>query len=374
MAGIYIHIPFCKQKCSYCNFYFSVSMKTKNELIQAILLEIDLNHSYLKTETIDTIYFGGGTPSLLTIAELERIINKLHKYYKFSEEIEITLEANPDDIDVTYLKSLKKTGVNRFSMGVQSFIDDELRVLNRYHNAQKAEYSIKLIQDNQFDNMNIDLIFGIPNSTIKSWKYNLDKFIDLDIPHLSCYNLTIEPKTAIHHQIKTGKLPEPDDDYNAKLFLETYNFLSSEGFEHYEISNYAKNKSYAKHNTNYWKGVPYLGLGPSAHSYNGDSRQWNIYNNRKYIAQINKGNLPFEKEILNPKDKFNEYLMTGLRTMWGIDINKLKSFGTKYYEAIKDKIEAYVEQGILVRQGDIYKTSLSGKLLTDRITSDLFID
>ncbi len=348
-------------------------MKTKNDLIYAIAKEIDLNHTYLTTDSIDSIYFGGGTPSLLSIAELEIILNKLSRYFIFKSDIEITLEANPDDITKSYLKDLKKVGISRFSMGVQSFIDEELVILNRYHDSQKAEYAIKLIQDNQFENMNIDLIFGIPNSSLKSWLFNLKKFIDLDIPHLSCYNLTIEPKTAIYHQIKTDKLPAPDDDLNAKLFLETFDILSSIGYEHYEISNYAKDKAYAKHNTNYWRGIPYLGLGPSAHSFDGETRQWNICNNRKYIREINKGILPNEKEILSSKDKINEYLMTGLRTMWGIDIHAIEKIDRDFIVSIQQALTSFEKEGLVNHKDNNYKLTRSGKLLADSITSALFV-
>ncbi len=348
-------------------------MKTRNDLVPALLREIDLNHQYLKTHTLDSIYFGGGTPSILTINEIDLLLQKINTYFNFSHEIEITIEANPDDINLKYLRELKNIGINRFSMGVQSFIDAELKILNRIHDSQKAEYAIKLIQDNQFDNMNIDLIFGIPNSSKKDWHFNLEKFIDLDIPHLSCYNLTIESKTAIYHQIKTGKLPHPDDDRNAELFLETLDFLSKYEFEHYEISNYAKNNAFAKHNTNYWKGIPYLGVGPSAHSYDGKSRQWNISNNRKYISEINKGILPYEKEILTSRDIFNEYLLTGLRTMWGIDLNILKNLNFDFYNNIKDELLKFVNEGYVESKGSKLKLTRTGKLIADKITASLFV-
>lgn len=374
MAGIYIHIPFCRQKCSYCNFYFSVSMKTKNALVEAILKEIELNHNYLSNKKIDSIYFGGGTPSVLSSVEIALIIERLNQYFIFNSNIEITLEANPDDINKKYLNELKNIGINRFSMGVQSFFDDELIILNRSHNATKAQDSIKMIQDAGFDNMNIDLIFGIPNSNIERWQQNLKIFLELDIPHLSSYNLTIEPKTTIAHQIKIGKYNTPDDELNAELFLITQDILQSKGYEHYEISNYAKNRAYALHNTNYWKGIPYLGFGPSAHSYDGESRQWNIANNRKYIKILERGNLPFEKEILSTEDKYNEYIMTGFRTMWGVDIKIISNFGQKFKENFELEIIKYIENRFVKKENNIYKLSKKGKLYADKIASDLFME
>lgn len=373
MPGIYIHIPFCKQKCSYCNFYFSVSTKTRDALVDAILKEIDLNNSYLKSRTINSIYFGGGTPSVLDVVEIGSIIDRIKKYYNFDKNIEITLEANPDDIDKEYLTEIKKIGINRFSMGVQSFVDEELSILNRYHNACKAEKSIKEIQDAGFENMNIDLIFGIPGSTLKTWDFNLNKFLELNITHLSAYNLTIEPKTVLAHQIKKGIIAEPDDDLGAKMFLQTSDKLSMNSYEHYEISNYAKDKVYALHNTNYWKGEPYLGIGPSAHSFNGISRQWNIANNRKYIESINKNILPIEKEILTDDDKYNEYIMTGLRTMWGIDIDKINIFGVDKSTFFLKEINEYLNKGYIIKRGTTYTLSRQGKLYADRVASNLFV-
>jgi len=373
MAGIYIHIPFCRQKCSYCNFYFSVSMKTKDDLVNAILKEIDLNHNYLSERNIDSIYFGGGTPSVLSSKEIGYIIDKIKKYFSFNKHIEITLEANPDDINVLYLKELKSIGINRFSMGVQSFLDEELIILNRNHNSKKALESIKMIQDAGFDEMNIDLIFGIPNSTMDTWNKNLDIFLDLNISHLSSYNLTIEPRTAIAYQIKKGKIKAPNDDLSAQMFLRTLDVLQNNDYEHYEISNYAKNKSYALHNTNYWKRIPYLGLGPSAHSFNGTSRQWNIANNRKYISELNQNILPMNMEILSQDATYNEYIMTGFRTMWGVNENTITNFGEKFLLYFLKEISPYLKNGFVIRIGNNYKLSKNGKLYADKIASDLFM-
>jgi oxygen-independent coproporphyrinogen-3 oxidase len=258
-------------------------------------------------------------------------------------------------------------------MGVQSFFDDELTILNRSHTSSKAQDSIKIIQDIGFENMNIDLIFGIPNSNKEKWQNNLNIFFDLDIPHLSCYNLTIEPHTTIAHQIKTGKLQEPNEELNAELFLMTQDILKEKGYEHYEISNYAKNNSYALHNTNYWKGIPYLGFGPSAHSFNGHSRQWNVANNRKYIEQLYKNNILFEKEVLTSEDKYNEYIMTGLRTKWGVNNRAINVFGNEYFSHFTKVIRKYIEMKFVTETDGNYILTREGKLYADKIASDLFI-
>jgi len=348
-------------------------MKTKDELVKAILKEIDLNHRYLEKQEIDSLYFGGGTPSVLSANEIGAIIDRINKYFHFNSNIEITLEANPDDINIKYLKELKDIGINRFSMGVQSFFDDELTILNRSHNASKAQDSIKMIQDTGFENMNIDLIFGIPNSDKERWQNNLEIFFNLDIPHLSSYNLTIEPHTTIAHQIKTGKIQEPNEELNAELFLLTHDMLKEKGYEHYEISNYAKNNSYALHNTNYWKGIPYLGFGPSAHSFNGNSRQWNIANNRKYIEQLYKNIIPFEKEVLSIEDQYNEYIMTGLRTMWGVEKSRINDFGEEFYNQFIKGVNKYIEMNFVIEMNGKYSLTREGKLYADKIASDLFV-
>ncbi len=373
MAGIYLHIPFCRQKCSYCNFYFSVSLKTKDDFINTILKEIDLNHNYLQQKDLDSIYFGGGTPSVLSAKEIDLILNKINKYFNLKPDIEITLEANPDDVNKEFLSDLKKSGINRFSMGVQSFHNKELKILNRSHNSGKAIESLNMIKEAGFENTNIDLIFGIPGSSLDDWQKNLDTFLKMDIPHLSCYNLTIEPGTIIAHQIQTGKIYDVDDDLSADMFMYTDELLTKNGFEHYEISNYAKEDKYALHNTNYWTGVPYLGLGPSAHSFDGNTRQWNIANNRKYIASINKNIIPATIETLTPDDKFNEYMMTGLRTMWGVDIKEIGKFGDKYLDHFNKNIVKFTGEELILKNEDNYKLSSRGMLYADRIASELFI-
>ncbi len=373
MAGIYIHIPYCKQKCSYCNFYFSVSLKTKEEFILSLLKEIEMNHDFLGDNIVKTIYFGGGTPSLLSIEELEKIINKLSKYFVFDKKIEITLEANPDDISTDYLKNVKKIGITRFSLGVQSFHDEELKILNRSHNANKSIHAIEMINNEGFNSTNIDLIFSIPGSTMKDWERNLEIADDLKIPHLSCYNLTIEDKTAISYQIKTGKLPAIDEKTGAEMFLFAHEFLIGKGYDHYEISNYAMKGNMAIHNTNYWRGKKYLGFGPSAHSFDGDSRQWNIANVRKYIQSIQAGIIPSQGEVLTGRDKYNEYIMTGLRTKWGVDIKELATLGTEYIYYFETNVKKYIESGLVLKFFEKYLLSTKGMLYADKIASELFV-
>lgn len=372
MKGLYIHIPYCKKKCSYCNFYFTVSGKTKKSYIEALLLEIELTKDYFTDNEIYSLYFGGGTPSQLDAPELEKIITKLKDHYKFNENIEITLEANPEDINESFSENLYKIGINRLSLGVQSFNDNDLKTFGRIHNSKTAVDAIKTCKKNGFDNLTIDLIFGTPGSDIKEWINNLDTFISLEIDHLSCYNLTIEPKTEIYHKIKTKKTGIVDERLSTEMFLFSIDYLEKKGYKHYEISNYARNGKYAIHNTNYWKGVQYLGLGPSAHSYDGERRQWNISNIRKYIDGINAGNPLIEEEILTQNDKYNEYIMTGLRTMWGVSLQTIEKDFYKFKSHFLKNIEVYIVQNKVLENNGNFTLNNNGKLFADRIASDLF--
>ena len=374
MKGIYVHIPYCKKKCSYCNFYFTVSGKTKKSFVEALLLEIEKTKDYFKEKDINSIYFGGGTPSQLNVSDIEKIMTKLKDYYEFNDNIEITLEANPDDLDNSYIENLTKIGINRISLGVQSFNDIDLRTFGRIHNSETAIKAIKSLKNNGFNNLSIDLIFGTPGSSKNEWIDNLNKFIELDINHLSCYNLTIEPKTEIFHKIKTKKTSAVDENLSAKLFLMTIDFLQKNGFEHYEISNYARNGKYAIHNTNYWKGGFYLGLGPSAHSYNGQKRHWNISNTRIYIDSIKKGKSTTEEEILSLNDKYNEYIMTCLRTMWGVSLQTIEQDYNKFKRHFLKNIGVYIAQNKVVENNGIYFLSDKGKLFADSLISDLFFE
>ncbi len=374
MKGIYVHIPYCKKKCSYCNFYFTVSGKTKKSFVEALLLEIEETKDYFKEKDINSLYFGGGTPSQLDISDLEKIMTKLNDYYEFKENIEITLEANPDDLDKLYIENISKIGINRVSLGVQSFNDYDLETFGRTHNSETAIEAIKACKKNGINNLTIDLIFGTPGSGINEWIDNLHKFVELEIDHLSCYNLTIEPKTEIYHKIKNKKASAVDEKLSTELFLLTIDHLQKKGYEHYEISNFARNKKYAKHNTNYWKGGQYLGLGPSAHSYNGVKRHWNISNTRKYIDSLREGKPSIEEEILTYTDKYNEYIMTGLRTMWGVSLKTIEQDYNKFKSHFLKNIEVYIAQNKVFEKNGIYLLSDQGKLFADRIASDLFFD
>jgi len=323
MAGIYIHIPFCKQACYYCNFHFSTSTKHKDEMLNAIKKEIIYRKKEIQ-ETIETIYFGGGTPSLLNATEITAILALIHQNYNVKKDAEITLEANPDDLTAKKIKEISKTSINRLSIGVQSFFDDDLQLMNRAHNASDSKRCITQALD-YFDNISIDLIYGIPTMSNQKWLQNLEQTFHLKVPHISSYALTVEPKTALANFINKGSFPPINDE----LALLHFNTLLSEtekhGFIQYEISNFGKKGYFSKHNTSYWQGKPYVGFGPSAHSYQIKTRSWNVANNHKYIQAINKELLPLAIEHLSKNDQFNELVMTGLRTIWGVSISNIKT-------------------------------------------------
>ena len=373
MAGIYIHIPFCKQQCNYCDFHFSTSLKNKNGLLQALLQEIEIRKSFTKGAKIKTIYFGGGTPSILSGDELSLIFEQINKHFELDSDAEITLEANPDDLNIQKIKELKNTPINRFSIGIQSFFDIDLQFMNRAHNSQEAERSIKGIQDAGWDNITIDLIYGTPTLNNQMWQQNLQKFSDWNIPHLSAYGLTVEEKTPLYHAIKKGKTENVDQEKAKQQFEILMQFAKKERLEHYEISNFAKKGFMAKHNSSYWKGDSYLGLGPSAHSFDYNKRQWNIANNSLYIKAINEGAPSIQEEILSEKEQFNEYIMVSLRTIWGCnrDVIELRfsSFLVNYFNL---SIKKWVKSGEIEQNGTIFKLNQKGKILADRITSDLF--
>ncbi|MBC8053358.1 MAG: radical SAM family heme chaperone HemW [Sphingobacteriaceae bacterium] len=374
MAGIYLHIPFCKKACHYCDFHFTTSLKYKAELLDAMLKEIELQRSYLGLQTIETVYFGGGTPSLIGAKSIQLLFEKISSVHTVSSDAEITLEANPDDLDMETVRNLKQTAINRFSIGVQSFFEEDLIWMNRAHNSGEAESSIKRVQDAGFENITIDLIYGYPLLTDSKWKSNLQKAIALDVPHISSYSMTVEPKTALASFINKGKQKPLDDNQSAEQYLTLMKMLGKAGFEHYETSNFAKPGSYSKHNTNYWRGIHYLGIGPSAHSFNGESRQWNVANNPKYIREIFEGTIPAEQEILSPENRVNEYIMTSLRTMWGMDMRKLeKDFGAGYKNQIEKSLKIFLERGHIKAENDFVKLTTSGKLFADKIASELFV-
>jgi len=375
MAGIYIHIPFCKQACHYCNFHFSTSLRLKDELIDALTREIELRHTYLAGSHLDSIYFGGGTPSLLERSELEKIFSTLSKYYSWDSQTEITLEANPDDLSTAKIKDLKAGGINRLSIGIQSFMEKDLLFMNRAHNAQEAEWCIKAVQDAGFSNISTDLIYGSPSTSDRDWIRNIEKMITFDVPHISAYCLTVETGTALHHFVQSGKVQPVDEQKAEKQFNILMQNLRSNGYDHYEISNFGKPNHYAVHNTNYWMGIPYLGIGPGAHSFDGQStRSWNIAHNPKYIAAIQNGELPNESETLTAKDRYNEHLLIRLRTKWGIDLKILKNDYPSYAVNLHTKIQPFLlNNDVIIKDEKIILTD-QGKHFADRIAMELFAD
>ena len=380
MSGLYIHIPFCKQACHYCNFHFSTSLKYKERMIDAIVAEIELRHDYLSNKRLASIYFGGGTPSLLDENDFEKIVNKIDQCFRLTADVEITLEANPDDITIEKLEIWKKNGINRLSIGVQSFNDDDLRYMNRAHNATEAKTCIKLAQDNGFDNLTIDLIYGSPTMNDKTWEENVNILYQLNIQHLSCYALTVEPKTALAYKIQHQKLAAVEEEQSARQYELLMGWMKANHYIHYETSNFAKEGFFAKHNSAYWQGAHYLGIGPSAHSYNGFSRQWNIANNAKYMeiieGAINKGyqkteiELLFEKEVLSEQDRYNELVLIGLRTIWGVDSDQIP---LQYREQFRKDIQQFVNTKHVFVLKAKYVLSTKGRLISDFISSQLFV-
>lgn len=372
MSGIYLHIPFCKQACTYCDFHFSTLLAGKAELVKAMLSELELQKNYLPSKQINSIYFGGGTPSLLTQAELSSLMEKIKQHFVINTKAEMTLEANPDDITQTRLKEWKNAGINRLSIGLQSFNDEELRWMNRAHNAQESLSSVYLAQDAGFDNITIDLIYGSKFQSLETWENTLEKAISLNTQHISSYNLTIEDKTALGVNFKKGKEPNVNEDLSASQFDLMQQKLKAAGFIHYEISNFAKEGFFAKHNSNYWLQEPYLGIGPSAHSYNGVSRQWNVKNNPIYVNHL-KNNTPFfELEELTSDNRYNEYVLTRLRTVWGCDADQIKTlFGDSYkihfLNALGER-SAHFE-----KRGEVYVLKEESKFLADGLAADLFV-
>lgn len=371
MSGIYIHIPFCKQACHYCNFHFSTSLKYKDDMVNTIIKEIEMTEDYLEKRQLDSIYFGGGTPSLLSPYELDSIVQKLSKYYHWSKQVEFTLEANPDDLDRNKIEEFTEVGVNRWSLGIQSFVEKDLRYMNRAHNSKEALTALGNLQEWGSENITVDLIYGTPTLSDSDWISNIKKAIDMGIKHLSCYALTIEEGTALAHFIKKGKSPPTDPEKARRHFNILMSIAENAGFIHYEISNFAYSGHLAIHNSNYWKGVPYLGIGPAAHSFNGVSRRWNIANNVKYMKSINSGELPFQIEILSPEDKYHEYVMTGLRTIWGVDVRRLEE---PYKDYFMHGMRKFQEQGFVSynESSHTYILTREGKHLADFIAMELF--
>ncbi|WP_266203519.1 radical SAM family heme chaperone HemW [Pontibacter kalidii] len=375
MSGIYLHIPFCKQACHYCDFHFSTSMGHKAATIAAIARELELRQEYLQGQTVHTIYFGGGTPSLLTQAELELLLQTIQKLFIVSGDVEITLEANPDDLSPEKLRELKAAGINRLSIGLQSFHEPHLRLMNRAHNATESLQCVHDAQAAGFDNITVDLIYGIPAPDHTIWREDLKTLFSLHVQHVSCYALTIEPDTALGRWSKKGKFRPSEDDFTAQQFEILLEQMARHGFVQYEISNFCQPGFESKHNSNYWRGVHYLGVGPSAHSFNGHSRQYNVSNNRKYTAAIGEGTIPAETEVLSRADQANDYLLTTLRTIWGCDLALLRD---KYKYDAQASHQVYLQELqqkelASINDGVLYLTD-KGKLLADQITLDLMME
>ena len=373
MSGIYIHIPFCKQACYYCDFHFSTSLKKKDQLISALTKELQLRKDEFKNTTVETIYFGGGTPSLLSIEELQFLIDTIHKNYSLATSPEITLEANPDDLFEEKIIELSQSPINRLSIGIQSFYEKDLKLMNRAHNSEEAKKCLE-IATQYFDNISLDLIYGIPNSTSQEWLNNIEMALSFGVPHISSYALTVEPKTALASFIEKGIIDDVDDEVAHQQFHQLIEQLEEAGFEHYELSNFAKPGYYSKNNSAYWLGKPYIGIGPSAHSFNGDQRAWNVKNNSIYIKKIEANQLPLEIEALSQNDKYNEFVMTGLRTIWGVSLSKIEDkFGLHYKNFLIKEAQFYINEQLLYIEKDSLKATKKGKFLTDGIASELFM-
>ena len=374
MAGIYLHIPFCRQACHYCDFHFSTSHKNKDEFVLSLLKEIELRRDYLQGEKIDTIYFGGGTPSLLSADEIARIIDRLQQFHDLSGVKEVTLEANPDDLTGTYLRKLRHTTVNRLSIGIQSFRDEDLKLMNRAHDSKQAQRCVPEAADIGFENITIDLIYGIPGLSQSDWQRNLETALQLPINHLSSYCLTVEPKTALAFQVNKGKVPAVNDDEAADQFDYLISFTEAAGMPWYEVSNFAKHGFESKHNSSYWTGARYLGLGPAAHSFNGKNRSWNVKSNAGYIQQINENILPSEEETLTAEERFNEVVLTSLRTRKGLTLSDIRKYGNENtLKSILEIARKKSDRELLELGDEKIVLTRKGLLFADAIASEFFI-
>ncbi len=373
MASVYIHVPFCKQACNYCNYHFSTKLEKKDLLINSLLKEIELRRNELKNKKIHSIYFGGGTPSILAKSIIKSLIDSVRQNFNLDKKIEISLEVNPDDVKDGDIENYIEIGINRISVGVQSFFDSDLDLMNRRHNSNQAINVIKEVKK-KLKNYSIDLIYGLPNMTIDKWSKNLKKAIGFSPPHISAYALTIEENTVFNDWVNKKKINLLSEKEVLNQFNFTLDFLDKKGYDHYEISNFGKKNFYSKNNESYWLGESYIGIGPSAHSFDGEYRSWNISNNIKYINSIKLNKLPASREKLTKNDKFNEYIMIGLRTIWGVSSKKiLKEFGKEYLSLIELKSKNHIRSSNLFWDEDILRISKKGKFLTDGIASDLFI-
>ncbi len=369
MSGIYIHIPFCRQACNYCNFHFATSLSKKDAMLAAISKEIVLTVPADKW-LVNTIYFGGGTPSLLEVEEIAHVLNTIKSVYKVDEGAEVTLEANPDDLTEERLEGWRAAGINRLSIGIQSFFEEDLQWMNRAHNAVQARKGLELALM-YFDNITMDLIYGTPGLTNDKWQRNVEIALSLNIPHLSCYALTVEPKTPLDKLIRLNKKDDVNPDVQSEQFLLLMGWLRAAGYEHYEISNFAKPGFRSRHNSAYWQGKSYTGIGPSAHSFNGTERRWNIANNQQYIDAIEKGLLPEEKELLTPVQQINESIMISLRTIEGVDLTR---FSEEAAQQLVKAVQKYINRELIIHEPNRLRLTDEGKLYADGIAADLFFD
>jgi oxygen-independent coproporphyrinogen-3 oxidase len=373
LAGIYIHIPFCKQACFYCDFHFSTSLQKKDEMINSLIRELQIRKNELQNTPIETIYFGGGTPSVLSVDEIQLLMNAVYDTYPVIENPEVTLEANPDDLTEEKISAFSMSPINRLSIGVQSFFEKDLILMNRAHNSQEAKNCLS-IATQYFKNISVDLIYGIPNCTNQEWLENIRMALSFGISHISSYALTVEPKTALESLIKKGKIEMTSDQVAQEQFHLLTDELEKHHFVHYELSNFGKENYFSNNNTAYWLGKSYLGFGPSAHSFDGKKRSWNIRNNVTYIKSLQADQLPIEREVLTKTDQYNEYIMTGLRTIWGVSLQKIEqNFGKNYRTYLQNQSKKYIQQDLLYFEDKILKTTKKGKFLVDGIASDLFM-
>ena len=373
MAGIYIHIPFCKTKCHYCDFYKSTDFGAKTDFLSALKTELKQRRNELHGENITSIYFGGGTPSVLKIEEINDLLNLIEADYRLVDDIEITLEANPDDLTTSFLHGLQTTCINRLSIGTQSFNDQDLKSMNRRHNSRQALDSIEAAQQAGIRNISIDLIYGLPNQTLADWEANVEQAIALDVQHISAYHLTYHEGTVFYDYLKRGKIKELPDELSLGQFKLLLQLLEKAGFEQYEISNFARNELYSRHNKAYWERKKYLGFGPSAHSFDHKTRRWNVSSLRKYLHAVEEKASFWETEILSEQDQYNDYLITSLRTKWGISEAYLKeNFDPKYYRFFQGEAEKYLSSKHLRYDGDVYRLSTEGLFISDKIMEELF--
>lgn len=372
MAGIYIHVPYCKTRCIYCDFFTRIDISSKSDYVSSLCKEIALRKNYLGGKEIETIYFGGGTPSQLSQEEFSDIFKSINQHFSISPNAEITLEANPDDLSDIYISMLRTLPFNRISIGIQSFNDNELTFLKRRHSAQRAKEVVRRCQQAGFQNISIDLMYGLPNQTMEIWQQNLNEAIELNVQHISSYHLIYEQGTKLYRLFKQGDVKAINEDLSVEMFSLMIEKLSEVGFEHYEISNFAKDKLYSRHNSSYWLGKPYLGLGPAAHSFDGANRAWNVASIPKYIQGVQDGMPNIEVEILDANTRYNDFILTGMRTIWGVNLTELeKQFGQKMKRYCIENVQKYINQGFVSNENNILKLTRQGIFISDGIMSDL---